>query len=165
MSAVRIGQGVDVHAFAPAEDDRPLVLCGVTVPGGPGLVGHSDADAGYHAVADALLGAAALGDLGSRFGVDRPELAGADSTDLLAAVVADVAAVGWTIGNLDVTIVAQRPRLAGHREAMRGNLARVRHLDVGAVSVKLTTTDHLGALGRGEGVLALATCLLAARQG
>jgi len=165
VSAVRVGQGMDVHAFAPEDDDRPLVLCGVTIPGVPGLVGHSDADAVYHAVADALLGAAALGDLGGRFGVDRPELADADSADLLATVVADVAAASWAIGNLDVTIVAQRPRLAGHREAMRGNLARVCHLDVGAVSVKFTTTDHLGALGRGEGVLALATCLLVVRQG
>ncbi len=165
MSAVRIGQGVDVHAFTGEDDDRSLVLCGVTVPGAPGLVGHSDGDAGYHAVADALLGGAALGDLGTRFGVDRPELSGADSADLLAAVVADVAAAGWAVGNLDVTIVAQRPRLAGHREAMRSNLAERCHLDVGAVSVKFTTTDHLGALGRGEGVLALATCLLVARQG
>jgi 2-C-methyl-D-erythritol 2,4-cyclodiphosphate synthase len=165
VSTVRIGQGVDVHAFASEEDARGLVLCGVAVPDAPGLVGHSDGDAGYHAVADALLGAVALGDLGTRFGVDRPELAGADSADLLATVVADVTAAGWAVGNLDVTIVCQRPRLAGHREAMRGNLARVCHLDVGAVSVKFTTTDHLGALGRGEGVLALAACLLVSRQG
>ena len=165
MSSLLIGQGLDVHRFVGAGEDRPLVLCGVTIPGGPGLTGHSDADVGYHAVADALLGAAALGDLGSRFGVDRPETAGVDSGVLLAAVVADVAAAGWRPGNLDVTIVAQRPRLAGHRRAMRTNLAGVCHLDVDAVSVKFTTTDHLGALGRGEGVLGLATCLLVAGQG
>jgi 2-C-methyl-D-erythritol 2,4-cyclodiphosphate synthase len=165
MSGLRVGQGMDVHAFVGVGDDRPLVLCGVTIPGGPGLAGHSDADVGYHAVADALLGAAALGDLGSRFGVDRPDTAGADSGALLTAVVADVAAAGWQVGNLDVTIVAQRPRLAGHRQAMRTNLAKVCHLDVAAVSVKFTTTDHLGAIGRGEGVLGLATCLLVAVQG
>lgn len=165
MSGLRIGQGVDVHPFIEVGEDRPLVLCGVTIPGGPGLAGHSDADVGYHAVADALLGAAALGDLGSRFGVDRPDTAGADSGGLLAAVVADVAAAGWRPGNVDVTIVAQRPRLAGHRQAMRANLAGVCHLDVGAVSVKFTTTDHLGAVGRGEGMLGLATCLLVAVQG
>jgi 2-C-methyl-D-erythritol 2,4-cyclodiphosphate synthase len=165
MSGLRIGHGMDVHAFVAARQERPLVLCGVTIPGGPGLAGHSDADVGYHAVADALLGAAALGDLGSRFGVDRPATAGVDSGSLLAAVVADVAAAGWRPGNLDVTIVAQRPRLAGHRQAMRTSLAAVCHLDVDAVSVKFTTTDHLGAIGRGEGVLGLATCLLVAAQG
>ncbi len=165
MSGVRIGQGVDVHPFVAAGEERPLVLCGVTIPGGPGLAGHSDADVGYHAVADALLGAAALGDLGGRFGVDRPDTAGADSVTLLATVVADVAAAGWRPGNLDVTIVAQRPRLAGHRQAMRANLAGTCHLDVGAVSVKFTTTDHLGTVGRGEGVVALATCLLVSVQG
>ncbi|MFU8841465.1 MAG: 2-C-methyl-D-erythritol 2,4-cyclodiphosphate synthase [Nitriliruptoraceae bacterium] len=161
---IRIGQGVDVHAFAD-DADRPLVLCGIEVPGGPGLAGHSDGDAGLHAIADALLGAAALGDLGSRFGVDRPETAGADSAALLAEVVADVAAAGWAVGNLDVTLVAQRPRLAPHREAMRARVAEVCHLDVGAVSVTFTTTDHLGAVGRGEGIVGLAVCLLVRSQG
>ncbi len=161
--SVRIGQGVDVHPFSEAED-RALILCGVPVAGGQGLAGHSDADVGLHAVADALLGAAALGDLGARFGVDRPETAGADSTSLLEAVVADVAAAGWQVGNLDVTIVAQRPRLAPHRAAMRAHLAGVCRVEVAAVSVKFTTTDHLGALGRGEGILATASCLLLSQQ-
>lgn len=165
MSGLRIGQGVDVHRFLAPGEERPLVLCGVRIPDGPGLAGHSDADVGYHAVADALLGAAALGDLGMRFGVDRAETAGADSRLLLAQVVADVAAAGWRVGNLDVTLVAQRPRLAGHRAAMRANLSAVCHLDVDVVSVKFTTTDHLGAVGRGEGVLGLAACLLVAAQG
>ena len=160
---LRIGQGVDVHPFSD-DPDRPLLLCGVPIPGAPGLAGHSDADAGLHAVADALLGAAALGDLGQRFGVDRPGTAGADSSGLLAAVVEDVARAGWQVGNLDVTIVAQRPRLARHRTAMRARLASLCEVDLAAVSVKFTTTDHLGAFGRGEGVLALATCLLVARQ-
>lgn len=155
----RIGQGVDVHAFS-SDPARPLVLCGVEVAEGPGLAGHSDADAGLHAVADALLGAAALGDLGSRFGVDRPETAGADSATLLAEVVAEVEAAGWRPGNLDITLVAQRPRLGGYREAMRARVAALCHLDIGAVAVGFTTTDHLGAVGRGEGVVGLAVCLL-----
>ncbi|MBW3658190.1 MAG: 2-C-methyl-D-erythritol 2,4-cyclodiphosphate synthase [Actinobacteria bacterium] len=157
----RVGNGLDVHPFGPAGDGRPLVLAGVTVPSARGLVGHSDADVVCHAVADALLGAVALGDLGSRFGVDRPATAGADSLDgLLAAVVADLADAGWRVGNVDVTVVAQEPRLAPHRAGMRANLARVLAVDVDAVSVKATTTDRLGSLGRGEGIAAWATCLV-----
>ncbi|MFP4235819.1 MAG: 2-C-methyl-D-erythritol 2,4-cyclodiphosphate synthase [Nitriliruptoraceae bacterium] len=161
---VRVGQGVDVHAFS-RDPTRRLVLCGVEVPNAPGLAGHSDADVGLHAVADALLSAAALGDLGSRFGVDRPETAGADSAVLLAEVVAEVAAGGWAIGNLDVTLVAQQPRLAPYRAAMRARVAAVCRLDVGAVSVGFTTTDHLGAVGRGEGIVGLAVCLLVRAHG
>lgn len=156
---MRIGSGLDVHPFGD-DPDRPLVLGGVEVPGAPGLAGHSDADVLAHAAADALLGAAALGDLGSRFGVDRPEVAGADSLGLLAEVVRDVAAAGYVLGNLDATVVAQRPRLAPHREAMRTNLAAVLDTSVDQVSVKFTTTDRLGAMGRGEGIAAWATCLL-----
>jgi 2-C-methyl-D-erythritol 2,4-cyclodiphosphate synthase len=163
-AGVRIGQGVDVHAFSD-DPGRPLLLCGVEVPDGPGLAGHSDADAGLHAIADALLGAAALGDLGSRFGVDRPETAGADSALLLREVLDDVAAAGWAVGNLDVTLVAQRPRLGPYREAMRARVAELCHLDVSEVSVTFTTTDHLGAVGRGEGIVGLAVCLLVRPQG
>jgi 2-C-methyl-D-erythritol 2,4-cyclodiphosphate synthase len=155
----RIGTGLDVHAFGD-DAGRPLILCGVHVPGAPGLAGHSDADVGAHAVADALLGAAALGDLGARFGVDRPETSGADSLGLLAAVVADVHATGMSVGNLDLTVVAQRPRLAPYRDAMRDNLARVLHVGAGQVSVKFTTTDHLGSIGRGEGIAAWAAGML-----
>ncbi len=162
MSAVRAGSGLDIHAFvAPdATTGRGLVLCGVHVPGAPSLAGHSDADVGAHAVADALLGAAALGDLGERFGVDRPETAGADSMALLRTVVADVAAAGFEVGNVDLTLVAQRPRLAPHRDAMRANLAAALHLDVAAVSVKFTTTDRLGTIGRGEGIAGWCGALL-----
>lgn len=163
MSDLRIGNGLDVHPFAPGR--RPLVLCGVHIPGSDGLAGHSDADVAAHAVADALLGAAALGDLGSRFGVDHPEVADADSMALLRRVVDDVLAAGWVASNLDVTIVAQQPRLAGHRAAMRTSLAAACDLGEDAVSVKFTTTDALGALGRGEGIAAWASCLLAARRG
>lgn len=159
MSAPRIGSGIDVHPFGD-DVDRPLVLAGVEVPGAPGLAGHSDADVVAHAVADALLGAAALGDLGSRFGVDDPRVAGADSMGLLAAVVADTTRSGYVVGNLDVTIVAQRPRLASHRGAMRARLAEVLVVDPDRVSVKFTTTDRLGTIGRGEGIAAWASCLL-----
>lgn len=159
---VRIGQGIDVHAFAGGED-RPLVLAGVEVSPTGGLAGHSDADVPAHAVADALLGAAALGDLGSRFGVDRPEVAGADSLDLLAQVVGDVLEAGWSVGNVDVTVLAQRPRLGPHRELMRENLAKALGVSPADVSVKFTTTDHLGTIGRGEGIAAFAVATLLAR--
>lgn len=162
MNAPRIGNGLDVHGFA--EDARPLVLCGVTIPDAPGLAGHSDGDAGAHAVADALLGAAALGDLGTRFGVDDPQLAGADSTALLAEVVRAAADAGLVVGNLDVTVVAQRPRLAPFREAMRRSLATACGVSMTAISVKFTTTDRLGAVGRGEGVAVWANCLLVAAE-
>lgn len=164
MTEVRIGNGLDVHPFDDAAA-RPLVLCGVTVEDAPGLAGHSDADVGAHAVIDAVLGAAGVGDLGSRFGVDDPELAGADSLELLALVVRETAATGWGLGNLDLTVVAQRPRLSAHREAMRHNLARACDVDVQAVSVKFTTTDHLGAIGRGEGIAAWCSCLLTRARG
>jgi 2-C-methyl-D-erythritol 2,4-cyclodiphosphate synthase len=156
---LRIGSGLDVHPF-DAASDRRLVLCGVAVPGGPALAGHSDADVATHAVADALLGALALGDLGSWFGVDRPEVAGADSLGLLRAVVERVHADGWRVGNVDLTVVAQRPRLAAHRGPMSERLAETLELAVDAVSVKFTTTDHLGSIGRGEGIAAWATALV-----
>ncbi|MFT4745589.1 MAG: 2-C-methyl-D-erythritol 2,4-cyclodiphosphate synthase [Nitriliruptoraceae bacterium] len=154
MTQLRIGQGVDVHPFSDAP--RPLVLGGVTIPGARGLAGHSDADALCHAVADALLGALALGDLGSMFGVDEPEVAGAASLRLLAEVVARVHGAGWRVGNVDATVIAQRPRLAPHREAMRRTLAPVLAVELDAVSVKATTTDKLGAMGRAEGIACMA---------
>ncbi|MEX2329156.1 MAG: 2-C-methyl-D-erythritol 2,4-cyclodiphosphate synthase [Nitriliruptoraceae bacterium] len=156
---LRIGNGIDVHHFDTTAD-RPLVLAGVEVGDGPPLAGHSDADVVAHAVADALLGATASGDLGSRFGVDEPATRDADSIGLLAEVVADVSAAGGHVVNVDVTVVAQTPRLAGHRDRMRANLARAAGVDLDAVSVKFTTTDHLGSLGRGEGIAAWATVLV-----
>lgn len=156
MNEVRVGSGIDVHPFGG--HDRPLVLAGVVVPDAPGLQGHSDGDAAAHAVADALLGALALGDLGSRFGVDATELAGADSMRLLAAVVRDVSDAGWRTGNVDLTVVAQQPHLAPFRERMRAGLGEVVGTD--AVSVKFTTTDRLGSVGRGEGIACWATVLV-----
>jgi 2-C-methyl-D-erythritol 2,4-cyclodiphosphate synthase len=155
----RVGSGLDVHPFDEARE-APLVLGGVTIDGAPALAGHSDADVVAHAAADALLGAAALGDLGSRFGVDEPGTAGADSLVLLRNVVEDVVDAGWRVGNLDVTVVAERPRLAPHRRAMRERLADALGVDTDDVSVKFTTTDRLGAIGRSEGIAAWATCLL-----
>lgn len=152
---VRIGQGLDVHQFAQG---RPLVLAGVAVPAEQGLAGHSDADVVAHAVTDALLGAAAMGDIGQRFGVDDPELADADSLALLRVVVDELAEAGWRPGNVDVTIVAEQPRLSPHRDEMRANLAASLGLDEGAVSVKATTTDRLGSIGRGEGIACWAVC-------
>ncbi len=158
----RIGSGIDVHAFGPPAAGATVVLAGVEVPSDAPLEGHSDADVLAHAVIDALLGAVGLGDIGDRFGVDDPALAGADSMGLLAAVVADVARAGWRTGNVDVTLVATRPRVAPHREAMRDRLAEVLGVDRSAVSVKATTTDGLGSIGRGEGVAAWAVALLRA---
>lgn len=168
MTHPRVGNGLDVHPFQTdtgQRDGRVLVLAGVEVADAPPLAGHSDADVVAHAVADALLGAVALGDLGGRFGVDEPDTAGADSLGLLRAVVGDVADAGWRVGNLDVTVVAQQPRLAPHRQAMRRNLAETLGVDVDAVAVKFTTTDRLGALGRAEGIAAWATCLLVPLRG
>lgn len=160
MADLRIGSGVDVHALGA---QGPLVLAGVRVRSGGGLEGHSDGDVVAHAVADALLGAAALGDLGTRFGVADPALAGTDSMDLLGQVVAEVAAAGYRVVNLDLTIVAEEPRLDPVRQAMRERLAAALHVERGAVSVKLTTTDGLGAVGRGEGVACTAVCLIEGR--
>lgn len=160
VSDLRIGSGLDVHPFAADGGARRLVLGGVTVAETGGLDGHSDADVVAHAVADALLGAVAAGDLGSRFGVDHPFLEGADSITLLTAVVGDLAEAGWQPVNVDLTVVAQRPRLAPHRDAMRASLARAATLPPGSVSVKFTTTDGLGAVGRGEGIAAWATVLV-----
>src|SRR2546421_7103009 len=156
--AVRVGMGFDVHAFSD-DRGRPLVLGGVEVQGERGLAGHSDADVVTHAVADALLGAAGLGDLGDHFPDTDPVWAGADSLTLLARVVEKVAAGGWRPANVDCTVVLEAPRLAPHRSAMRERLGAV----VGAaVSVKATTFEGLGAIGRGEGVACWAVALVEA---
>lgn len=153
---LRVGQGIDVHRFSP-DPDRPLVLGGVRIEGSPGLEGHSDADAAAHACADALLGAAGLGDIGQLFPDTDPAWAGADSIALLAEVTRRVRAEGWRVANVDCTIVCESPRLAPHREAMQLRLGAA----VGApVSVKATRAEGLGALGRTEGIAALAVALV-----
>jgi 2-C-methyl-D-erythritol 2,4-cyclodiphosphate synthase len=154
---MRIGQGVDVHAFA---DGRRLVLGGVEIPHPRGLAGHSDADVLLHAIIDALLGAAALGDIGGMFPSDDPQWAGASSIDLLHRAHERVRTAGYAVASLDATVVAQEPRLASHVPAMREAIAVALELDVTLVSVKATTTDGLGFTGRGEGIAALAVVLL-----
>ena len=154
---MRIGQGVDVHAFAQG---RRLVLGGVEIPHARGLAGHSDADALLHAIIDALLGAAALGDIGGMFPSSDPQWAGASSIDLLRRAHERVRAAGYAIASVDATVVAQEPRLAPHIPAMREAAAAALELDVTLVSVKATTSDGLGFTGRGEGIAALAVVLL-----
>jgi 2-C-methyl-D-erythritol 2,4-cyclodiphosphate synthase len=158
LSRLRVGHGFDVHPFAEGPA-RVLVLGGVAFPGEPGLAGHSDADVVAHAVTDALLGAAGLGDIGQHFPDSDPALAGADSIDLLCRAVADVRAAGWEPGNVDCTVVAERPKLAPRREAMQERLSAA----VGApVTVKGKRAEGLGALGRAEGVACWAVALLVA---
>lgn len=154
----RIGQGVDVHAFG---DGDQVTLGGVTIPHDRGLLAHSDGDVLLHALADALLGAAALGDIGHFFPDSDPRWAGADSRVLLREVLRQVQARGYRVGNVDATIVAQAPRMATHIDAMRANIAEDLHVALDAVGVKATTTEHLGFTGRKEGIACFAVCLLA----
>ena len=157
---MRIGQGFDVHALVPG---RRLVLGGVEIPHPLGLEGHSDADVLLHAVCDALLGAAALGDIGRHFPDTDPAYRGADSRVLLREVVSRVRAAGFAPVNVDATIIAQAPRMAPHIPAMVANLAADIALPPSAVNVKATTTERLGFSGRGEGIAAQAVCLLEPR--
>ncbi len=155
---MRIGTGLDIHPFS--DQPRPLLLAGHQVSATDGLEGHSDADVLAHAVTDALLGALALGDLGSFFGVDTPELADADSMALLATAMDAVRAHGHVVANLDATVVAQAPRLGPHVPAIRAALATALAVHLDDVSVKATTTDRLGSIGRGEGIACWATVLV-----
>ena len=153
---VRVGQGFDIHPWSD-DPDRPLVLGGVALPGERGLAGHSDADVVAHAVADALLGAAGFGDIGAHFPDTDACWRGADSLTLLEHVVGLVRAEGWSIGNVDTTVVLEIPKLAPHKAAMEERLSRV----VGAaVSVKAKRAEGLGSLGRGEGVACFAVAAL-----
>lgn len=150
---IRIGQGVDIHPF---DDARPLILGGVRISESGGLSGHSDADAVLHAVTDALLGAAGAGDIGQYFPSDDPKWKGADSTRFVAEAKRILDEMGAAINNLDITIIAQRPKIAPHRDAISGKIAKLLNVPAGHVNVKATTTDHLGFIGRGEGICALA---------
>lgn len=152
---MRIGHGYDVHKLV---ENRKLILGGVHIPYEKGLLGHSDADVLAHAIADALLGAATLGDIGVLFPDDDPQYAGADSLKLLAAVREKIAP--YTLGNLDATIVAQKPRLAEFIPLMRENLARTLGVDVSRVNVKATTEEHLGFTGALKGISAHAVALI-----
>ncbi len=161
MTAMRIGSGYDVHALA---EGRPLILGGVNIAHPHGLAGHSDADVLLHAIADALLGALALGDLGAHFPDSDPRWKGADSRKLLRHVAELVFDAGWDVCNLDATIVAQAPRLAAHIPAMRVNIAEDLRCDPSCVSVKATTTERLGFAGREEGIAAEAVVLVGRRE-
>ena len=154
---MRIGHGYDVHRLVP---DRALILGGVHIPHPLGLLGHSDADVLVHAVMDALLGAAALGDIGKLFPDTDPQYKGADSLLLLAQVRERITAAGYEIGNVDVTVIAQRPKLAPHIPEMRRNLCRVLGLGEDQINIKATTEEHLGFTGREEGMACHAVCLL-----
>ncbi len=154
---LRIGNGFDVHRFA---EGRRCVLCGVEIPHPLGLLGHSDADVALHALCDALLGAAALGDIGKHFPDTDPRFEGADSRVLLRETARLLSEAGYSVGNVDVTIIAQAPKMAPHIPAMRANIAADLSLPLDAVSVKATTTERLGFTGRGEGIAAQAAALL-----
>lgn len=154
---MRIGHGYDVHRLVP---DRPLILGGVTIPHTLGLLGHSDADVLCHAISDALLGAAALGDIGQHFPDSDPQYAGANSLLLLQRVVALLDQEGYRIGNLDATILAERPRISPHLAAIRQEIAAACGIAVGQVSVKATTEEGLGFTGQQEGIACHAICIL-----
>lgn len=158
---MRIGQGSDIHALV---EGRKLIIGGVTIPFGKGLAGHSDADVLVHAVCDALLGAAALGDIGRHFPDTDPKYANADSRAFLREVAAKVRGAGYAIANLDATIHAEAPKMAPHIGAMIANLASDLGLPAGRVNVKAKTAERLGAIGRGEGIAAEAMVLLESRS-
>ena len=157
MPPYRIGQGYDCHALVPS---RPLIIGGVTIPHTSGLLGHSDADVLLHAITDALLGAAGLGDIGQHFPDTDPAFKGADSRVLLCAAAQQVLASGYVIGNIDATIIAQSPKLAPYLPAMIANLATDLELEANCLNLKAKTNERLGWEGREEGIAAYALALL-----
>ena len=157
MTEVRVGIGVDAHAFA---DGVPLVLGGVTIPSARGLAGHSDGDVIAHALLDAILGAAGLDDIGGMFPANDPRWSGASSLDLLRLAYERVRGLGFELGNADVVLIGEEPRLAPHRLEMRDRLAGALEVEPALVAVRATTTDRLGFTGRGEGLAAQAVALL-----
>jgi len=154
---MRAGIGYDIHGF---EEGCPLVLGGVELAGETGLAGHSDADVLLHAIIDALFGAAGLGDIGQHFPPDDPRWEAASSLDLLARTLALVREAGFEVGNVDATVIAERPRLAPHLAAMRERIAEVLGIDAARVNVKATTNEGIDAIGRGEGIAAMAVAVV-----
>lgn len=157
LITMRIGQGYDVHRLV---EGRKCIICGVDIPYEKGLLGHSDADVALHALSDALLGAAALGDIGRHFPDTDPTYSGADSRVLLRRVVELIKENGYKVGNADITIVAQRPKMLPYIDKMRANVAADLEIDISRVNVKATTTEKLGFEGRGEGISSTAVVLL-----
>jgi 2-C-methyl-D-erythritol 2,4-cyclodiphosphate synthase len=157
MTDLRIGHGFDVHAFAA---ERKLIIGGVEIPHPFGLAGHSDADVLLHAICDALLGAAGLGDIGRHFPDNDPRFKGIDSRELLRDVAKRIGELGWRAVNVDATIIAQAPKMAPHIGQMVANIAADLGIEPGCVNVKATTTEKLGFTGRGEGIAAEAVCLM-----
>ena len=154
---IRVGQGFDVHRLT---EDRKLILCGVEIPHDKGLLGHSDADVATHALMDALLGAAALGDIGKHFPDTDDAYKGADSLKLLEQVMLQIMRKGYSVSNVDITIIAQKPKLLPYIPDMKNNIAKTMGLNADQVNVKATTTEKLGFCGREEGIAAEAVCLL-----
>ncbi len=162
MSRIRIGQGFDVHQLT---EGRKLIIGGVTIPYEKGLLGHSDADVLLHAVCDALLGAAALGDIGRHFSDSDPRYKNIDSRVLLCEVYRLLEKNGYKVSNIDATIIAQAPKMALHIPAMIANIAQDLQMRAGDVNVKAKTAEHLGPVGRGEGIEAEVVCLITATDG
>ncbi len=160
MQAIRIGQGVDIHRFCAGDH---VTLCGVRIAHDQGILAHSDGDVALHALCDALLGALALGDIGQHFPDTDPTWKGADSRDLLRQVLRLVHGRGYHVAQVDVCVLAERPRIAPHVLAMRSHIAADLQIDMADVSVKATTCEGLGAIGRREGLMAQAVCLLVQR--
>lgn len=158
---LRIGEGWDTHALVVG---RPLVLGGITIPHSHGLLGHSDADALLHAITDAVLGGAGLGDIGRHFPDTAVEFKGADSAVLLAEAMRRVAAAGWAVGNVDCTIVAQAPKMAPHIAAMQARIAELLGIETSQVNVKAKTAEKMGPVGEGRAIETRAVCLLVARS-
>lgn len=156
---MRVGHGFDVHAFGEGSE---VILGGQRIPHGQGLIAHSDGDVVLHALCDALLGAAGLGDIGHHFPDTDPQFAGADSRQLLREVSNKIKKHGWVVANADITVVAQTPRLASHIDAMRAHIANDLDVDYRAINVKATTTERLGYIGREEGIASHAVVLLSA---
>lgn len=154
---MRIGQGYDVHKLV---EGRDCIICGVKIPYEKGLLGHSDADVALHALSDAILGAAAMGDIGKHFPDTDPKYKGASSRALLREVMKIVGSRGYKVVNADITVVAQKPKMSPYIDEMRANVAADLGIDIDAVSVKATTTEKLGFEGRGEGISAMAVVLL-----
>ncbi len=157
MNNIRIGYGYDVHKFS---EDRKLVLGGIEIPFEKGLLGHSDADVLLHAITDAILGALALGDIGSHFPDDDPKYEGADSVELLKHCYRLVKEKGYVIGNMDATVIAERPKLQPYINSMREQVSKIIETEVGNISIKATTSEKMGFAGREEGIIAQCTVLL-----